>query len=74
MNTEWENVKALWDAHKGKIIGTVVGLLVGLFIIRYGLWRTLFVAALVAGGLWLGSLLDREGWESLYDRVSRRDR
>lgn len=74
MSIDWDKAKSGWAEHKGKIIGTAVGFVGGLFIIRYGFWRTLLVAVLVAGGLWLGSLLDREGWESLYERVTRRGR
>lgn len=60
----------LWDEHKGKIVGLVVGLVVGVFILRYGFWRTLFVASLVAAGFWIGALVDREGWAGAADRVA----
>lgn len=71
---DWEEAKYVWTRHKGKIVGAAAGFLIGLLIIRYGFWRTLLMVSLAAGGLWLGSLLDREGWENLYDRVTRRYR
>lgn len=74
MSIDWDKAKSGWIEHRGKIIGTTVGLIAGLFIIRYGFWRTLLVAAFVGAGLWVGSLIDGEGWESLYDKVVRRGR
>lgn len=60
----------VWEEHKGKIVGIAGGLAVGLFILRHGFWRTIFVAALVAVGLWLGAVVDREGWAGVSNRLA----
>lgn len=61
----------IWHDHKGKIVGVALGLVVGLFILKYGFWRTAFVALLVAVGLWLGMMVDREGWAGVMERFAR---
>lgn len=66
-----ERLSAVWDEHKGKIVGVAAGLLAGVLILRYGFWRTLFVAVLVTVGLWCGAWIDREGWTGVADRVAR---
>lgn len=69
--TVMEQLSFIWDEHKGKIIGIAVGLVVGVFILRYGFWRTAFVAALVAVGLWLGTVADEDGWDGIPNRIAR---
>ena len=68
--TAMEQLSEIWDEHKGKIVGIVGGLAVGLFILRHGFWRTAFVGALIAVGLWLGAVVDREGWPGVAERVA----
>lgn len=65
-----ERLSGMWDEHKGKIVGIAVGLVVGLFILRHGFWRTIFVASLVAAGLWIGAVVDKEGWAGAADRLA----
>lgn len=54
----------LWEAvgpHLGKIFGTIIGLLVGWIIIRYGFVRGLFVALCVLAGFIIGGRYDSHG-------------
>ncbi len=44
-----------WKAHKGAIIGTGLGLLVGILILTVGFFRTLFLAVCAAIGAFLGT-------------------
>ncbi|HHY15037.1 MAG TPA: DUF2273 domain-containing protein [Firmicutes bacterium] len=44
--------------HAGKVYGSVLGLIVGWIIIRYGVLRGLFVILCVAAGFYLGARFD----------------
>ena len=46
------------DNHPGKFIGTSVGLILGLFMITLGLWRTLVLALFAAIGFLIGKRQD----------------
>lgn len=55
--------------HWGKIVGGLAGLLVGLAIIVFGFWRSLFIFLCVAAGIYIGRLFDRnEGLQSLLQK------
>lgn len=45
--------------HRGKVIGTLLGLVLGWMVIEYGVIRTLFVVVCLAVGYVLGSRYDR---------------
>lgn len=71
MQKEWNDVLAGLVRHRGKIAGTLVGLLLGWLTIRYGIGRALFVTLCLLGGYWIGSRFDegaRPNWRSLWDR------
>lgn len=44
--------------HRGKVVGTLLGLLLGWMIVAYGVFKTLFVAACLIGGYVVGTWLD----------------
>lgn len=44
--------------HRGKIIGAVVGVVLGWMVLVFGIWRTLFVLACVAVGVGVGARID----------------
>ena len=44
--------------HPGKVFGSILGLIVGWIIIRYGVLRGLFVILCVAVGFYLGARFD----------------
>ncbi|MCL0051890.1 DUF2273 domain-containing protein [Peptococcaceae bacterium] len=46
--------------HKGKVLGLVLGLLFGWFAINYGVFKTLFIAACMAVGYFLGKHIDEK--------------
>ncbi|MPL84348.1 hypothetical protein SDC9_30313 [bioreactor metagenome] len=62
----WEEI---WQNHSGKIIGVVAGLLIGIFIIVFGFFRTLFVLLCVAAGYIVGKRIDEK--EELTDILDR---
>lgn len=45
--------------HRGKVIGTLLGLVLGWMVIEYGVIRALFVVVCLAVGYVLGSRYDR---------------
>ncbi|MGE5576899.1 MAG: DUF2273 domain-containing protein [Syntrophothermus sp.] len=46
--------------HKGKIVGTLAGLLLGWLVIRFGVIKSLFVALCVSAGYILGKRVDNK--------------
>lgn len=45
---------------RAKHLGALAGLLFAWFIVQYGFFQAVFVAAAAAAGWWLGKLLDGE--------------
>lgn len=74
MQMDWERIVTIVLANRGKLIGGLIGVLVGWLTIRYGFWRALVFTIFVLAGLWIGAVLDREGWEGFYDRLGGRRR
>ncbi len=74
MSADRERLLAMLVEHKGKIVGAVLGLVLGWLVIRYGFWRGMLAAAFVAAGFFIGALVDREGWDGVYDMLVRRRR
>jgi uncharacterized membrane protein len=46
------------DNHPGKLIGTSIGLVLGLLLVTLGFWRTLVLGLFIAGGFILGKRQD----------------
>lgn len=74
MGIDREELHAIFIRHKGKIVGATFGLLLGWLVIQYGFLRALLATTFVVVGFSLGSLVDREGWERVYDLLVRRRR
>lgn len=74
MGIDQEQLYATFIRHKGKILGAALGLILGWLVIRYGFLRAMLATAFVVVGFSIGSLVDREGWERLYDTLVRRRR
>lgn len=54
----------------GRILGTIGGLVLALFIIYYGWLATSFIIALCAGGFFIGSRIDSdEDFRSILERL-----
>lgn len=62
--------------HRGKVIGTLLGLVLGWMVISYGLFKTLVVVAFLVVGYYIGALIDGDdpaagnGWR-LFGRRRR---
>ncbi|WP_339062478.1 DUF2273 domain-containing protein [Tepidibacillus marianensis] len=55
----------LWEEYPGKILGVLIGLLVGFIFLFVGFWKTLVFVGFVAIGLYIGHKLDSR--ENLHD-------
>lgn len=64
-------LKDFFIRHRGKVIGSVIGLVIALLIIHYGFLRALFICALTIIGYVVGKRLDDEqsGLGELLDRI-----
>lgn len=51
----------LWKKDRGKIIGTILGLLFALFVICFGFWQAIFIALCIFIGLSIGKAIDNNG-------------
>lgn len=58
----------------GRTLGVILGLLLALVILEYGLLRTIFILILVTIGWFIGSRIDEAGGlAEFYLRFARRD-
>lgn len=53
-------INQLWQDHRGKIIGAVSGFLLGILIILFGFFQTLFVTACMVIGYVIGKRIDEK--------------
>ncbi|MBN2909832.1 DUF2273 domain-containing protein [Polycladomyces sp. WAk] len=59
---DWKWLEYLWVHHRGRLIGTLAGLILGIVYLVVGLWKT-FVFALIVG---IGYFVGRE-WDGRKD-------
>lgn len=50
----------LWQHHSGKIVGVAVGFILGVLIITFGFFQTLFVLLCVIAGYIVGKRIDEK--------------
>jgi len=50
----------IWQQHSGKIVGVALGFILGVLIICFGFFRTLFVMLCVAAGFVVGKRIDEK--------------
>lgn len=64
-------IKEFFIRHRGKVIGSLTGLVVALLIIHYGFIRAMFICAMAIIGYVVGKRLDDEqsGLGELLDRI-----
>ena len=56
-----------YGEHKWLSILAVAALVLGILFLCIGFWRTLLLAAMVALGVLIGTLVDRGGWQAVKD-------
>jgi len=63
----WRQILA---QHWGKVLGGLLGLIVGLAILLFGFWKSLLLFACIAIGVYVGRLFDHhEGLQNLLQRI-----
>lgn len=62
--------QAIWSRHRGKLLGTAGGFLLGVLIMWVGLFWAIFIGALTVAGYLLGQRLDEEP-EGITDLLER---
>jgi uncharacterized membrane protein len=57
----WENLfRIIFEEHRGKAIGIVLGLVASILFISYGFWRTIFIIVCIALGFFIGKEVDEK--------------
>ena len=51
-------MEAVWKNHRGRFIGTITGLFIGLSVLVFGFFKTLFVLICAVIGLYIGGKVD----------------
>jgi uncharacterized membrane protein len=63
-------IARLWQTHRGRMLGAIAGLVLGILFLTLGFLRTIFLLILVAGGYLLGGKIDsKEDLLELLDRI-----
>ncbi len=55
----------LWTTHRGCAIGAFLGAFLGICILLFGFFRTVFVMVCISVGIWLGLRVDSGDGECL---------
>ena len=63
-------IRELWQQHRGKIVGAVIGFAFGLLIRWVGLGWALLILALTTVGYWIGRRFDEDD-EALAEWIER---
>ena len=64
-----EKLIIIFEKNSGKIIGSLIGLILAIFILKIGLFKTLFIVAFIIGGYLIGDRIDKK--ESLSQLMNR---
>jgi len=56
-----EIIQELLETHRGKVLGAIFGLIIGLLIIVFGFWKTVFIIVCILIGYFLGKRFDDGG-------------
>ncbi|MEG0797608.1 MAG: DUF2273 domain-containing protein [Acidaminococcaceae bacterium] len=64
-----EVMKNVWENYKGRLIGAIFGLFVGIMFLILGFFQTIFLLICIAAGYFLGQRLDNK--EDLMDILDR---
>ncbi len=69
---EERQLRELLYRHWRKIAGGLIGLLVALIFISFGFLAGLFLIICIAAGVYIGWVIDQEGWDEFIDKFRRR--
>ena len=52
--------REIWEHHSGKIVGIIFGFLIGILVITFGFFQTLFVLLCIIAGYIVGKKIDEK--------------
>jgi len=58
-----------WHNHRGKLVGTILGIIIGISILLFGFFKTLFIMICGLIGLFVGKRVDEK--DNLMDIVEK---
>ncbi|MDF2565207.1 MAG: hypothetical protein K0Q53_1602 [Massilibacillus sp.] len=58
-----------WHNHRGKLVGTILGIIIGISILLFGFFKTLFIMICGLIGLFVGKRVDEK--DDLMDIVEK---
>ncbi len=66
-----ESVIAYYKLHKGRVIGVLIGIIVALAVIWFGILGALFIALCAFVGYYIGKKMesDKNFWRKILDRL-----
>lgn len=66
----WYQLTEILKRHKGRIVGTVIGLFSAILILLLGFWKTLLIVLCTLAGYYIGTRWDIEGnFRKLLDKL-----
>lgn len=66
----WCQLTNIFKMHKGKIVGSFMGLISAILILLIGFWKTLLIAICTLSGYYIGTRWDKEGdFKKLLDKL-----
>jgi uncharacterized membrane protein len=60
-------VEEVWQEHRGKFVGTTLGIVLGIAVLLFGFWKTIFILFCGLIGLFVGMKVDsgEDFWQNL---------
>ncbi len=66
----YELITELWNNHRGKFLGVVIGLAFGLLTAVVGFWQTLFISVCIIIGYAIGKRMDEnKNFRDILERI-----
>ncbi|WP_366922481.1 DUF2273 domain-containing protein [Metallumcola ferriviriculae] len=66
----YEIIAELWNNHRGKFLGIIIGLTFGLLTALVGFWQTLFISICIVIGYLIGKRMDEnESFREILERI-----
>ncbi|BCJ85918.1 DUF2273 domain-containing protein [Effusibacillus dendaii] len=67
----WNSVVTFLQTANLRIVGMLIGALLGLLFLLVGFWKTLIFAAFIAAGYGVGRWIDtQEDWRDVIERIT----
>ncbi|MDR6224650.1 DUF2273 domain-containing protein [Desmospora profundinema] len=64
-------MEQLWETHRGRLTGLVIGLILGLIYLIAGFWKAIGFGAFLLAGYLIGQQLDdRDGFKDMLETVN----